>query len=233
MQKKVVGVVVVLGTNTDNFVEAQTQQELPTEIQVLKEFNIVFQEPKTLPPEGSVDHAISLMDMNKKINQSPYRLPHHQKDAMEELIKQMLQNQMIRPSISPYSSPMILVKKKDGTRRMCVDYRQLNPNTIKNKYPIPIIEDLLDELFGAQMFKKLISGAGYHQIRMKEADIEKIAFTTHLDRFEYLVTPFGLTNAPATFQSLMNTVLADFLRKFALVFFDNILIYSTSMGNHV
>jgi hypothetical protein len=118
LQKKVVGVVVVLGTNTDNFVEAQTQQELPTEIQVLKEFNTVFQEPKTLPPEGSVDHAISLMDMNKKINQSPYRLPHHQKDAMEELIKQMLQNQMIRPSISPYSSPMILLKKKYGTR-MC------------------------------------------------------------------------------------------------------------------
>jgi hypothetical protein len=112
LRKKSVGVVVVLDTNNANTVEAQTQQELPTEIQVLKEFSTVFQEPKTLPPERSVDYAISLIDMNKKTNQRPYRLPPHQKDAMEELIKQMLQNQMIRPSISPYSSPVIMVKKK-------------------------------------------------------------------------------------------------------------------------
>ena len=167
------------------------------------------------------------------VNQRPYRLPFHQKNALEELIKHMLASQMIRPSLSPYSSPIILVKKKDGTWRLCVDYRQLNSNTVKNKYPIPIIEDLLDELHGAKLFSKIDLRSGYHHIRMKEKDIQKTVFSTHLGHFEYVVIPFGLTNAPATFQSLMNSVLAQYLRKFALVFFDDILIYSSTLHDHV
>lgn len=180
-----------------------------------------------------MDHVIPLLDEGITVNQRQYRLPHHKKNAKEALIKQLLEAQMIRPSVSPYSSPVILVKKKDGTWRLCVDYRKLNSNTIKNKYLILIIEDLLDELFGAKIFSKIDLRSGYHQIRMKVVDIHKTAFTTHVGHFEYIVMPFGLTNAPATIQTLMNSVLADFLRKFALVFFDDILIYSNTMQGHI
>lgn len=232
LKKNAIGAAIIL----NNSVPTPTNQSstTPQEIrQVLSEFEDIFQEPDQLPPERSVDHIIPLIEDNKQINQRPYRLPHHQKNAMEQLIKQLLEANMIRPSVSPYSSPVILVKKMDGTWRLCVDYRQLNSNTVKNKYPIPMIEDLLDELFGARIFSKIDLRSGYHQIRMKEADIQKTAFTTHLGHFEYIVMPFGLTNAPATFQTLMNIVLAEYLRRFALVFFDDILIYSKTTQDHV
>ncbi|XP_044356666.1 uncharacterized protein [Triticum aestivum] len=225
-KEPVCGAVLILNRIADTLVPPPVQQ-------LLNKYTPVFSTPSDLPPKRTVDHAIPFTPEAKIINQRPYRLPHHQKDAMETIIKDMIKNKVIRDNSSPYSSPALLVKKKDMTWRLVNDFRKINQQTVKNKYPIPVIEDLLDELKGATVFTKLDLRSGYHQIRMQEEDIGKTAFSTHCGHYEYLVMPFGLTNSPATFQQLMNTILAPYLRKFVLVFFDDILIYSRNMKEHL
>ena len=154
---------------------------------------------------------------------------------MEELRRQvelLLEQGWIRPSSSPYGAPILFIPKKDGKWRMCIDYRALNKITIKNRYPLPKVEELMDRLHGARYFTKIDLYSGYHQIRVRESDIQKTAFVTRYGAFEYLVMPFGLCNAPATFQRMMTTILRDGLDRFVLVFLDDILIYSRTIEEH-
>lgn len=201
---------------------------------ILAEFSDVFpdQLPRELPPQRSIDHRIELAPGTVPISRPTYRMSYHELEELCRQLEELIACGYIQPSRSPYGAPVLFVKKKDGSFRLCVDYRALNKTTIKNKYPLPRIDDLLDQLHGAKIFSKIDLRSGYHQIRIHPDDVEKTAFRTRYGHYEFLVLPFGLTNAPATFMTLMNDIFRPILDKFVIVYLDDILVYSTSVVEH-
>ncbi|XP_060168953.1 uncharacterized protein LOC132599707, partial [Lycium barbarum] len=203
--------------------ETPTLQSVP----VVNEFPDVFpDELPGLPPEREIDFSIDLLPGTQPISIPPYRMAPAELKELKEQLKDLLDKGFIRPSTSPWGAPVLFVRKKDGSLRMCIDYRQLNKVTIKNKYPLPRIDDLFDQLQSAKYFSKIDLRSGYHQVRVREADIPKTAFRTRYGHYEFRVMSFGLTNAPAVFMDLMNRVFRPFLDMFVIVFIDDILVYS-------
>ena len=185
-----------------------------------------------LPTEREIEFAIEVQPGTDPISIPPYRMAPAELKELETQLRELLDKGFVRPSVSPWGAPVLFVKKKDGSLRMCIDYRQLNKVTVKNRYPLPRIDDLFDQLQGAQWFSKNHLRSGYHQLRIRGEDISKTAFRTKYGHYEFLVMSFGLTNAPAAFMDLMNRVFRPYLDRFVIVFIDDILIYSRSKEEH-
>ena len=215
--------------------EDESKEELEKCAQeILSEYKDVFPEelPKCLPPKRDVDHRIELEQGTIPPYKGIYRMSPAELDEMRKQLDDLLSAGFIQPSRSPFGAPVLFVKKKDGSMRMCIDYRALNAVTVKNRYALPRVDELLDRLRGAKYFSKLDLRSGYHQVRIRAEDISKTAFRTRYGHFEFLVLPFGLTNAPATFMHLMNSIFRPYLDDFIIVFLDDILIFSKTLAEH-
>eukprot|EP00253_Pinus_taeda_P028520 PITA_28520 len=202
-------------------------------IPVIQEFTDVFpEEIPGLPPRRNIDFTIELVPGAAPVSRAPYRMSVLEFTELKMQLQELLEKNYIHPSVSPWGAPVLFVKKKDGTLRMCIDYKQLNKLTIKNKYPLPRIDELFDQVKGATVFSKIDLRSGYHQIRIKDEDIAKTTFRTRYGHYEFVVLPFGLTNAPATFMCIMNGIFNPYLDQFVLIFIDDILIYSRTIEEH-
>ncbi|GJW73880.1 putative reverse transcriptase domain-containing protein [Tanacetum coccineum] len=201
----------------------------------LEDVPIVRDFPKDLPgipPARQVEFQIDLVPGAAPVARAPYRLAPSEMKELAEQLQELSDKGFIRPSSSPWGAPVLFVKKKDRSFRMCIDYRELNKLTVKNHYPLPRIDDLFDQLQGSSVYSKIDLRSGYHQLRVREEDIPKTAFRTRYGHYEFQVMPFGLTNALAVFMDLMNRVCKPYLDKFVIVFIDDILIYSKNKEEH-
>ncbi|GJV87550.1 putative reverse transcriptase domain-containing protein, partial [Tanacetum coccineum] len=201
-------------------------------VPIVRDFPEVFPEDLSgLPPTRQVEFQIDLIPGAAPVARAPYRLAPFEMKELSEQLKEVSDKGFIKPSSSPWGAPVLFVKKKDGSFRMCIDYRELNKLTVKNHYPLPRIDDLFDQLQGSSLYLKIDLRSGYHQLRVREEDIPKTAFRTRYGHYEFQVMPFGLTNAPAVFMDLMNRVCKPYLDKFVIVFIEDILIYSKNIKN--
>ncbi|GJX34942.1 putative reverse transcriptase domain-containing protein [Tanacetum coccineum] len=217
---------------------AQVTEKEPSRKQ-LQDVPLIHNFPKVfpddlpgLPPPRQVEFRIELVPCAAPVARAPYRLAPSELKELSDQLKELLEKGFIRPSSSPWGAPVLFVKKKDGSFRMCIDYRELNKLTVKNRYPLPRIDDLFDQLQGSSIYSKIDLRSGYHQLRIREEDIPITAFRTRYGHYEFQVMPFGLTNAPAVFMDLMNRVCKPYLDKFVIVFIDDILIYSKNKEEH-
>jgi hypothetical protein len=203
------------------------------EILVVQEYPDVFPEEfLDMPPKSDIEFLIELLPRTTSISKRPYRMPINELVELKKQLAELQATGSIRPSSSPCGSPVLFVEKKDGTQWMCVDYRSLNEVTIKNKYPLPRIEYLFDQMKGTSVFSKIDLRSGYHQLKIWELDIPKTAFCTWYGLYEYTVMSFGLTNVSTYFMYLMNKVFMEYLDKFVVVFIDDILVFSKTKEEH-
>ncbi|GJZ28743.1 putative reverse transcriptase domain-containing protein [Tanacetum coccineum] len=227
------GCQVYLAQVTTKKAEDKSEEKRLEDVPIVREFPEVFpEELPGLPPTRQVEFQIDLVPGAAPVARAPYRLAPAEMQELSTQLQELSDRGFIRPSSSPWGAPVLFVKKKDGSFRMCIDYRELNKLTVKNRYPLPRIDDLFDQLQGSRVYSKIDLRSGYHQLRVREEDISKTAFRTRYGHYEFQVMPFGLTNAPAVFMDLMNRVCKPYLDRFVIVFIDDILIYSKSRKEH-